>query len=68
MLATVPVATPEQLDDAVDTASRAFPAWAATPVQERQALLERMGQLLYQELDQFVELVVKEVGKSRSLA
>jgi acyl-CoA reductase-like NAD-dependent aldehyde dehydrogenase len=56
------------LDDAIDAASRAFPAWAATPATKRHEMLSELSDLLTQHQDQFVELIVKEVGKSRAMA
>jgi acyl-CoA reductase-like NAD-dependent aldehyde dehydrogenase len=32
--AAAPIATPQHLEDAVNAASRAFPSWSATPVEE----------------------------------
>ncbi|MFK0692925.1 aldehyde dehydrogenase family protein [Mesorhizobium sp. IMUNJ 23033] len=43
VLATVPEATREQLDEAVDAAAAAFPEWSARPVEDRQALVARVG-------------------------
>ena len=38
-IASVPVTTRAQLDEAVAAARRAFPGWAATPLEERQAII-----------------------------
>jgi acyl-CoA reductase-like NAD-dependent aldehyde dehydrogenase len=67
-VAVVPLATKQQLDDAVDAASRAFPAWSATPVEKRQELLSKLGDLVEIHQAQFAELLVKEVGKPRVVA
>ncbi|EPQ53944.1 aldehyde dehydrogenase family protein, partial [Gloeophyllum trabeum ATCC 11539] len=62
-LASVPVASREQLDVALDAASDAFPSWAATPVEQRQAAVRRLGQMLRQFMQDFKELLTKEQGK-----
>jgi hypothetical protein len=41
-LAAAPRADRAQLDQAVDAAKAAFPAWSATPLRQRAALLETM--------------------------
>ncbi|KDQ59023.1 hypothetical protein JAAARDRAFT_57002 [Jaapia argillacea MUCL 33604] len=63
VIATVPVATREQLDQAIDAAEKAFPAWAATPVAERQAAVQKLGKLLGQFKSEFAALLTKEQGK-----
>jgi acyl-CoA reductase-like NAD-dependent aldehyde dehydrogenase len=67
-VAAVPLATRKQLEDAVNGASRAFPAWAATPVKTRQELLSKLGDLVGVHLPQFAELLVREGGKLRPVA
>jgi RHH-type proline utilization regulon transcriptional repressor/proline dehydrogenase/delta 1-pyrroline-5-carboxylate dehydrogenase len=56
-------ATPDQIRDAIDRASRAAPAWAALPVEERAVCLERAADLLEKEKDAFFALAVREAGK-----
>ncbi|EGN93499.1 hypothetical protein SERLA73DRAFT_189665 [Serpula lacrymans var. lacrymans S7.3] len=68
VVASVPVATKEQLDAAIDAAATAFPAWAATPLEQRQSLVEQVGILLNADANQFAEILVKEGGKTKSLA
>ncbi|EMD33479.1 hypothetical protein CERSUDRAFT_118059 [Gelatoporia subvermispora B] len=68
VLANVPNASGEQLEEAIQAASRAFPAWAALPVEKRQQALSRLGQLVQEHLDDFVDLLVKECGKNKELA
>ncbi|KAK0458971.1 aldehyde dehydrogenase family protein [Desarmillaria tabescens] len=68
ILASVPIATQDQLNDAVGAASLAFPTWGALAVEERQNLVTQLGDLIKDNCDAFVELVIKEVGKSRALA
>lgn len=68
ILASVPIATRSQLNDAVKAASLAFPAWAALNIGERQNLVTQLGDLIKDNCDDFTELLIKEVGKSRTLA
>lgn len=68
MLATVPVADRELLDETVAAASRAFPSWASAPIDTRQAAVTELGKLVLANVNEFAELLIKEVGKSRELA
>ncbi|EIM82214.1 NAD-dependent succinate aldehyde dehydrogenase [Stereum hirsutum FP-91666 SS1] len=68
VLATVPVADRELLDETVVAASCAFHAWASTPMETRQAAVTDLGKLVLANLNEFAELLIKEVGKSRELA
>lgn len=51
------------LDDAVAAAQRAFPAWAATPLSERAALMHKLADSLQDHGDQLARLIVMEQGK-----
>ncbi|TBU39807.1 aldehyde dehydrogenase [Dichomitus squalens] len=66
--ARVPIATPEQLEDAIAAAERAFPAWSATPWEERQAALNKLADLIDQHAEQVAHLLMKEIGKDRGAA
>lgn len=68
VLSTVPVADRALLDETVLAASRAFPAWASTPMETRQAAVTELGKLVLANLNELAELLIKEVGKSRELA
>lgn len=68
VIARVPIATHPQLDETVHAASKAFPTWSRTPIQERQQAVAKMGALLQEHLAGFIELLMKEVGKARELA
>jgi acyl-CoA reductase-like NAD-dependent aldehyde dehydrogenase len=63
VIATVPDASREQLDQAVAAARRAFPGWAATPLPQRQELVRKIGERLMQELTGFSQLLTREQGK-----
>lgn len=66
LIANVPDATREQLDDAVAAARRAFPAWAARPLEERQALVAKIGDLIEEHAEDFMRLLTLEQGKARA--
>ena len=59
----VPAATPAQLDEAVAAATAAFPAWRATPLGDRQALVGRLGEVVRAHLDELALMVTMEQGK-----
>ena len=44
VFATIPAGTPADIDRAVQAASRAFPAWAATSAKDRGAFLQKMAE------------------------
>jgi vanillin dehydrogenase len=55
-------ATREDARAAVDAAAAAFPGWAATPVAERQALLNRASELLMERQGEIAGIVTEETG------
>ena len=65
VIATVPDATREQLDQAVAAAKRAFPAWSARPLAERQALVTRIGEVLQSHAEDLSRLLTLEQGKAK---
>ena len=67
-IAEVPSATEAQLDEAVAAARAAFPAWAATPLAERQAAVAAIGDRLEQHAEEFMALLTREQGKPRPMA
>jgi len=64
-LATVQSATTGDVDDAVAAAARFAPTWAATPWQERTAILRRAGDLISERSNELAALMSMEVGKNR---
>jgi len=67
-IAEVPVATKEQLDEAVAAARAAFPAWAAKPVDERAEVLNQIAAVIEKNLDEYKNLLTLEQGKPLSNA
>ncbi|WP_431862081.1 bifunctional proline dehydrogenase/L-glutamate gamma-semialdehyde dehydrogenase PutA [Azospirillum sp.] len=57
-------ATAEDADRALSVAVAAQRAWAARPVAERAACLDRLGDLLEAERNELVALLVREAGKT----
>ena len=56
------------VDAAIDAAKRAAPAWAATPVDERSRLLNRLADLVERDLDALAALESRDAGKTVKLA
>jgi acyl-CoA reductase-like NAD-dependent aldehyde dehydrogenase len=66
VIASVPDASRDQLEQAVEAAAAAFPAWAARPVEERQALVARIGDVIEENAEAFMSLLTREQGKARA--
>jgi acyl-CoA reductase-like NAD-dependent aldehyde dehydrogenase len=67
-LAAAPRADRAQLDQAVAAAKTAFPAWSATPLRRRAALLVKLAEALEARQDEFARLLTQEQGKPLSQA
>jgi acyl-CoA reductase-like NAD-dependent aldehyde dehydrogenase len=65
VFAQVPDASKSQLDDTVSAARQAFGAWSQTPVEERQAALERFADLIEENAEGIMTLLTSEQGKPR---
>ena len=57
-------ASEDEVDAAVRGAAAAWPAWDATPAEERARALERAAELLEARTDELVSLAVREAGKT----
>ncbi|PBC35220.1 aldehyde dehydrogenase [Rhodococcus sp. ACS1] len=68
VIAEVPVATSDQLDEAVEAAQAAFTGWSATPLTERQAIVSAIGDRLEAHAEEFLALLTAEQGKPRAMA
>ncbi|HEX5644622.1 MAG TPA: L-glutamate gamma-semialdehyde dehydrogenase, partial [Erythrobacter sp.] len=53
---------------AARNAAAAFPGWAATPVEQRAACLDRAADLLEARMEQLLGLIMREAGKSAANA
>ena len=65
LLATVYSATTAEVDEAVAAAAKAAPSWAATPWQDRIAILRKAGDLISDRVNELAALMSMEVGKNR---
>src|SRR5262245_32302183 len=63
ILEAAPRADQAQLDQAVAPAKTAFPAWSATPLRQRAALLVKLADALAAEQSEFARLLTQEQGK-----
>lgn len=68
VLAQVPDCSPEQLEAAVAAARRAQPAWAATDIEQRRALLREMIRRIREEAPALSRLLTLEQGKPLAVA
>lgn len=66
VIAKAPEASRKQFEDAVAAAKQAFPAWSAKPAEERRALVSKIGDVVEQYADEFMQLLTKEQGKGRA--
>jgi len=63
VVASAPDAGAEQLDEAVASARRAAPAWAALPLESRRQLVVRISEVLLSNQEMLAELLMREQGK-----
>ena len=68
VIAQVPIASPDDLDRAVDAARAAFASWSSTPLAERQAIVAAIGDRLEEHAEEFMALLTAEQGKPRAMA
>ncbi|HKR41636.1 MAG TPA: aldehyde dehydrogenase family protein [Paraburkholderia sp.] len=64
VIARVPDASREQLEEAVAAAKRAFPAWSALPLPARQAYVSAIGDVIEKHAEEFMRLLTQEQGKA----
>jgi malonate-semialdehyde dehydrogenase (acetylating)/methylmalonate-semialdehyde dehydrogenase len=64
VIAMAPTCTVEEVEDAIQAAVKAFPAWRDTPVGARCQVLFRMKALLDEHLDELTEICARENGKN----
>src|SRR5216683_3289525 len=63
VLAQCPRASKNQLDAAVAAAKAAYPAWAATPIEERRKLVIKMADIIEANSGELARLLTSEQGK-----
>lgn len=64
VIAQVPCATPEEVDQAVSVAKAAFQTWKEVPVSERARLMLRYQALLKEHHDELATILSSETGKT----
>ncbi|WAO91816.1 Putative aldehyde dehydrogenase FUS7 [Fusarium falciforme] len=60
----VPTASPQDVDDAVEAAQRALPAWSKMSYDERTGLLEKFADLYLSRAGDFCQLLASECGRT----
>ena len=63
-----PIASEQDLDDAVAAAKEAFASWRNVPVEKRKELLLKFADLFGNYTEEFISLLCKESGKPVSLS
>lgn len=64
VISIVPLSGKEVLDEAVEAATKAFPAWSALTLKERTQVFYKFRQLLEENMQELSELVSLENGKT----
>lgn len=59
----VPIASEKDLNDAVESAKKAFPSWRDTPVEKRKEALLKFGDLMTAHQEELTNVMCKETGK-----
>jgi malonate-semialdehyde dehydrogenase (acetylating)/methylmalonate-semialdehyde dehydrogenase len=63
VIALAPQCKAEEVEEAINAAEKAFPAWRDTPVTKRTQVLFKMKQLLGEHLDELTYICAQENGK-----
>ena len=64
----IPNSSAEDVELAYQAAATAYPAWSATPVEERARIMSKVASLITQDLDTLAQAESKDNGKPLSLA
>jgi acyl-CoA reductase-like NAD-dependent aldehyde dehydrogenase len=64
----VPIATQQDVDDAVEAGLKAFKSWSQTPIEKRKELMNKFIDLYESYEKEFTDLMCKECGKPRNFA
>lgn len=67
LLWDAPIATPQDLEDAIAAAEEAFKTWGKTTVAERQAALTKVVEVINENAPELSDYARRETGKSVSL-
>lgn len=63
VLGRLPVASTDDIDEALDAARRSFPGWRDTPAVERAVILRRAAALMRERTPRLAWLITRELGK-----
>jgi hypothetical protein len=64
----IPIASEQDLNDAVAGSKKAFPAWRDTPLEKRKELLLKFAELCQAHSEELTKLLCKETGKPKKFA
>ncbi len=64
VIARTPMCTEEEVTEAIESANRAYPAWASMPIQKRTEVLFRWRPKLIERMDEIATVVSTELGKN----
>lgn len=67
VLCEVAAASAEQVNEAVQAAKDAFPAWAGMPVKQRSKLIVKLGDAIASQVDEISEMESRDTGLTISL-
>lgn len=65
VIAQVPLASREEVKQAIQIAKTAFPAWKKTSIGKRVEVLHRFRQLLIDRQDELIQVICEESGKTK---
>ncbi|MBM7609858.1 malonate-semialdehyde dehydrogenase (acetylating)/methylmalonate-semialdehyde dehydrogenase [Lysinibacillus composti] len=65
VIARVPLATKDEVKDAIEKAKAAFPAWKKTSAGKRAEIVQRFRQLVTENIDELIEVICEESGKTK---
>lgn len=63
-----PLATSQDLDDAVEAAARAFKTWKKSSTAERQQAVHDVANVILENVDILTEVQMRETGKSKPMS
>lgn len=63
VLGRLPVASPDDIDEALESAQRSFPGWRDTPALDRAAIMRRTATLMRERTPRLAWLITRELGK-----
>ncbi|KPN95387.1 CoA-acylating methylmalonate-semialdehyde dehydrogenase [Lysinibacillus sp. ZYM-1] len=64
VIARVPLATKEEVQEAINAAKEAFPAWRALSVGKRAEIMLKFRQLMTENMDELIDMICTESGKT----